>query len=96
MISFILPFPQILICLLTGFVLSIIYLGLLWITIRLLAKTRHKGMLLLLSAAIRITIFFTGAILLSQHNPARFLWIVFGFIITRIFFVSRIKLKEKK
>lgn len=96
MMSFSLPWQQIVFCLIAGLILSVIYLGLLWLTIRHLAKSTHQGLLLFLSAVLRIALFLTGAILLSQHNPARFLWIVVGFIMTRILLVGFIKKKETK
>ena len=93
MTSFNLPWTQIGICLAYGLFLSLIYLGLLWFTIKSLNKTKHKGMWLFASGVLRISLFLFGAILFSQNNPARFLWIVAGFIITRLLLVSRIKTK---
>ena len=96
MISFALPWTQILTCLIYGLVLGLIYLGLLWITIRSLPRIRHKGLALFLSATIRLCLFLMGAICLSQQNPARFLWIVLGFIVTRFVLLGLIKTKGAK
>lgn len=93
MISFNLPWTQICACLFYGFILSLLYLGLLWFTIKFLTKTKHKGLWLFASGILRLALFLIGAILFSYHNPARFLWIVVGFILTRLVLVSFIKTK---
>ena len=93
MISFDLSWVQIGICLFWGFSLSVIYLALLWLTIKSLSKSKHRVFLLLISAIARLALFLTGAILLSQHQAARFLWIVVGFVITRLLLVGLVKTK---
>ena len=91
--SFNLPWPQIVACLVYGLLLSLIYLGLLWLTIKSLPQKRHKGLWLYISGVLRLVLFLSGAILFSQNSPARFLWIIAGFIITRLIFVGFIKTK---
>lgn len=93
MISLALPWTQIFICLIYGLLLSLIYLGLLWMTIRSLPRIRHKGLALFLSAVVRLSLFLIGAVVLSGQNPACFLWIVAGFIITRFILLGFAKPK---
>ena len=94
MTSFNLPWPQMITCVIYGFCLSLFYLGLLWLTVKSLPKVKHKNLWLFTSAIIRLVLFLSGALLLSQNNPARFLWIVGGFIMTRLILLGLVKQKE--
>ncbi len=94
MISLYLPSMQIILCLMYGFFLALIYLGLLWGTVKSLSKMSHKGLCLFASAVLRLTVFLLGAVFFSQHQVARFLWIVAAFIITRFILVSFVKIKD--
>lgn len=96
MTSLVLPFGQILLCLMWGVILALVYLGLLSYTIHLLSRTKYKALILISSMIIRLAFFIVGAMALSQHNPARFLWIVIGFICTRFLVVGFVKSRSKK
>ena len=91
MMSFDLSFFQIFCAFCYGVILSLIYLGLLWLTLKHLPHTQHKGMWLFVSAVIRLALFLYLSVLLSQHNPFTFLLIVVGFVIARLCLVGRIK-----
>ena len=95
MISLSLPLSAILYSLSIGVIISFVYLGLLWQTVKYISKTQRKALFLLISALVRLALFLYLAVLFSEQNPARFLWIVAGFIITRICFVSMVKLGGK-
>ena len=96
MSSFLLPLPELLSCVVCGVVLNIVYLTLLWLTIKFLPHTQHKGLCLFGSVILRLALFLGLAIWFSQQSPARFLWIVIGFVITRLVVVGLIKTKEAK
>ncbi len=74
-----------------GSILSAIYLGILWTSIRLMAKVKHKGLFLFMTAILRLFIFIFGSLVLSQHNAWRFLLIVVGFLVTRLIIVALVK-----
>jgi len=79
---------QILIFMGIGAILAAAYLCLLWQTIRLLPRLKKKGLFLMASAVIRITLLLVLSILLSQHHAGKFLSIVVGFIVTRLILVG--------
>ncbi|MBQ4472270.1 MAG: hypothetical protein II942_03405 [Alphaproteobacteria bacterium] len=88
MTSFLLPFPQNVICLAIGFGLAVLYLVLLHFSIKLLKTTKHPGILLVLSAVVRLAVLLALSIYLSFHDPIRFIWIIIGFIITKFILLS--------
>ena len=90
-----LSYSAILVSFLMGGVLSFIYLGLLWYSVKLLPKMKKRGLFLFISAVIRLFFFIFFAIYLSQNHAGRFLWIVIGFITTRLVLLSFIKNKRK-
>ena len=96
MISIKLSFDAIIIAFLTGGILSLIYLGLLWYSLKILPKIKKKGLFLFASAALRLFLFLFLAVWLSQNHAGRFLWIVLGFITVRLILLSRIKNGVKK
>ena len=96
MTSIKLSLDAILLALAMGGILSLIYLELLWYSLKLLPKIKRKGLFLFASAAIRIFLFLFLAISLSQNHAGRFLWIVIGFVSVRLFLLSRIKNKGQK
>ena len=95
MISLSLPLNLILYSLLIGLFICVIYLWLLWVTVKKLAKTKHPILLFLISLIGRFALLFGLALFFAQQNPARFLWIMIGFIISRLFFVSLVKSRRK-
>ena len=78
-----------------GGILSTIYLGLLWYSVKLLPKIKKRGLFLFCSAVLRLFLFLFLALYLSQNHAGRFLWIVIGFITTRLVLLSFIKNKRK-
>ena len=72
------------ICLLIGAVVSVIYMYLLWQTVRLLPRVKHKGLFLFSSAVLRIFLLIFGMLLLSGESAGRFILIFCGFVIFRL------------
>ena len=91
-----LSFSTILIALIIGAILSILYLGLLWYSLKLLPKIKKRGLFLFGSAALRLFLFLFLAVYLAKENAGRFLWIVIGFITVRLILLSFIKNKRRK
>lgn len=91
MSSIFLPLSDILPLLWVGVSLAFIYLWLLLKTVQKLPIIKRKGLFLLASAVGRIVLFLGIALLFSQHSPARFIWIVLAFVITRFFVVGYTK-----
>ena len=89
-----LPFSAILTALIMGTLLSVLYLGLLWYSLKLLPKIKKRGLFLFASAALRLFLFLFLAVYLAQNHAGRFLWIVIGFIVTRLILLSFIKNKR--
>ena len=90
-----LSYSAILNAIVMGGILSILYLGLLWYSVKLLPKIKKRGLFLFGSATARIFLFLFLAIYLSQNHAGRFLWIVIGFVITRLVLLSFIKNKRR-
>ena len=95
MINVSLPFSAILISFIMGAVLSVLYLGLLWYSVKLLPKIKKRGLFLFASASVRLFLFLFLAVYLAQNHAGRFLWIVIGFITTRLILLSFIKNKRR-
>ena len=81
---------------LLGSILSGLYLGLLWFSIRLMTKVQHKVLFLFLSTVLRLVVFICAALYFSQHNAGRFLCIVSGFLITRLVVVAFVKSTKRR
>ena len=90
-----LSYSAILITFVLGGILSILYLGLLWYSVKLLPKIKKRGLFLFISAALRLFLFLFLAVYLAQNNVGRFLWIVIGFMVTRLILLSFIKNKRR-
>ena len=90
-----LSYSAILIAFMTGGILSVLYLGLLWYSLKLLPKIKKRGLFLFGSAVLRLFLFLFLAVYLSQNHVGRFLWITIGFITMRLFLLSFIKNKRK-
>ena len=78
-----------------GGILSVLYLGLLWYCVKLLPKIKKRGLFLFASASFRLFLFLFLAVYLAKDNAGRFLWIVVGFITTRLILLSFIKNKRR-
>ena len=78
-----------------GGILSVLYLGLLWYSLKLLPRIKKRGLFLFGSAVLRLFLFLFLAVYLSQNHAGRFLWIVIGFISIRLILLSFIKNKRR-
>ena len=90
-----LPYSAILTAFIMGAILSLLYFGLLWYSLKLLPKIKKRGLFLFVSAALRLFLFLFLAVYLAQNHAGRFLWIVLGFITTRLILLSFIKNKRR-
>ena len=90
-----LSYSAILTAFIMGGFLSILYLGLLWYSVKLLPKIKKRGLFLFGSATLRLFLFLFLAIYLSQNHVGRFLWIILGFVTTRLILLSFIKNKRR-
>lgn len=95
MMNISLPYSAILTAFVMGALLSVLYLGLLWYSLKLLPKIKRRGLFLFFSAAVRLFLFLFLAVYLAQDHAGRFLWIVIGFITTRLILLSFIKNKRR-
>ncbi len=86
-----LSYIQIGYALITGVILGLIYLFLLWQTLLKLPNVKQKGLFLFLSAAIRLTLLIFVALHFSYENGGRFLIIIIGFILTRLVITKHVK-----
>ena len=75
--------------LVTGLVLSVIYFGGLWITVRRTVESTNPAGLLLLSWFIRTAIVLYGLFVVSRASLANILAFMVGFLVARIFVVRR-------
>ncbi len=82
--------------LLTGFILCLIYFYLLWQTIGISRKSNHPGLILFISATLRIFLLIFISLVFSQNNVGRFLLIFCGFFLTRILLLKIAKPSFKK
>ncbi len=96
MMSMNLGFDIILYCICTGTALGLLYLALLWLTVKYLKKVKHKALFLASSAILRLGLFLFLAVKFAQQNPASFLWIVLGFIMIRLYVLFMIRSDNKK
>jgi len=71
--------------LLIGAACSIVFMYLLWETIQLLPRVKHRGLFLFVSMALRIFLLLAVMILFSGENAGRFILIFCGFVIMRLF-----------
>ena len=79
------PLSDMGICLLIGAVVAIVYMYLLWETVRILPRVKRKGFFLFFSAVLRIFLLIFGMLLLSGDSAGRFILIFCGFLIFRLF-----------
>ncbi len=91
-----LSYLQIGYALITGIILGIVYLFLLWQTLLKLPHVKQKGLFLFLSAAIRLTLLIFIALHFSYENGGRFLIIIIGFILTRLVVTKYVKASIQK
>ncbi|MBR4927222.1 MAG: hypothetical protein IKY98_02730 [Alphaproteobacteria bacterium] len=91
-----LSYLQIGYALLTGIILGIVYLFLLWQTLLKLPSIKQKGLFLFLSAAIRLTMLIFVALHFSYESGGRFLIIIIGFILTRLVVTKYVKASIQK
>jgi len=67
-----------------GALCAIIFMYLLWNTVKLLPQVKHKYLFLFISKALRIFLLLCVMILFSNHHAGRFIFIFCGFLIMRL------------
>lgn len=87
---------QIFWAILTGVILALIYLFLLWRTLLYLPKIKNKGSFLFLSGVIRLFLLIFVAMYFSFENGARFILIFVGFFLTRLVVMKYVKRSIEK
>ena len=87
---------DVVVSLLTGFILCLIYLYLLWQTIDVARKSEHPGLILFISATLRIFLLILISLVFSQENLGRFLLIFCGFFLTRVILLKLMKPSFKR
>ncbi|MDR2902265.1 MAG: hypothetical protein LBU87_04075 [Lactobacillales bacterium] len=88
---------DIIIALIIGGILAGIYHYLLWMTVIHLKKVKKKGLLLFASGIGRIFLLIFTALVFSNDNAGKFLFIILGFLIVRLvilrFFKAKINIR---
>lgn len=84
------------ICIITGILIGIAYEYLLWLSIKTLPKIKRKGLWLLFTTAIRLFLLLFTAVVMAKENVARFLWIIFAFLVTRWLIINFMKNIKRK
>ena len=79
-----LSFPEIGICFLIGAGCGLVFMYLLWKTVKLLPVVKHKYLFLFVSKVLRIFLLLCVMMLLSEHHAGKFLSIFCGFLIVRL------------
>jgi F1F0 ATPase subunit 2 len=74
-----------------GVGLGLFYFGLLWVTIDNLERSRWPGVLILVSFFGRLAVTMAGFFKVAAGRGDRLLACLIGFIIARLFLVSRIR-----
>lgn len=67
-----------------GALCALVYLNLLWQTVHLLPRVRHKGFFLFVSMGLRIFLLLAVMVLLSDNKAGRFILIFCGFVVVRL------------
>ncbi|MBR6411946.1 MAG: ATP synthase subunit I [Alphaproteobacteria bacterium] len=71
-------------CFLIGAICGLIFMYLLWRTVKLLPQVKHKYLFLFVSKALRIFLLLCVMILFSDHHAGKFLTIFCGFWAIRL------------
>lgn len=71
--------------LLIGAACGIIFMYLLWKTVKLLPQVKHKYLFIFASKVLRIFLLLTVMVLFSEKHAGRFILIFCGFVIMRLF-----------
>ena len=74
-----------------GFVLSLIYLYLLWQTIQIIRKSKRPILILFISGTTRIFLLVFTALLFAQNDLGKFLLIFCAFFLTRVSVLNLMK-----
>ncbi|MBQ3696084.1 MAG: hypothetical protein II938_03860 [Alphaproteobacteria bacterium] len=88
MMSFSFSLSQFFLGLAMGSLICLVYLTLLWLSLKALPKIKHKVPFLLITAIIRISLAVVLLFLCAQHNLVQFLSILCGFILTRLILLN--------
>ena len=68
-----------------GALCALLFMYLLWETVKLLPQVKHKYLFLFFSKVLRIFLLLCVMILFSDHHAGKFLFIFCGFLIVRLF-----------
>ena len=79
-----------------GLILCLIYFYLLWQTIGISHKSSRPGIILFLSATLRIFLLIFISLVFSQNSVGKFLLIFCGFFLTRVILLKIMKPSFKK
>ena len=82
--AFKLSYSEIGLCFLVGAVCGMVFMYLLWRTVKLLPCVKHKYLFLFASKALRIFLLLCVMMLFPDHHPGRFLTIFCGFLVVRL------------
>ncbi|MBP5344299.1 MAG: hypothetical protein J6Y85_04435 [Alphaproteobacteria bacterium] len=91
-----LSMATLIVCIITGILIGIAYEYLLWLSIKTLPKIKHKGLWLLFTTAARLFLLLFTAVVMAKENVARFLWIIFAFLVTRWIVINIAKNIKRK
>ncbi len=82
---------------LIGATLALLYMFLLWQTISIIKQSKHKNLILFISATLRIFLLIFIALVFSNQNTGIFIIIMCGFLLMRAILIklSRPSLKKK-
>ncbi len=86
-----LAFNDIIFSLSVGFILSLIYLYLLWQTIQIIRKSSRPILILFISGTARIFLLVFTALLFAQNDLGKFLLIFCAFFLTRVAVLNLMK-----
>ncbi|MDY6407674.1 MAG: ATP synthase subunit I [Pseudomonadota bacterium] len=82
-----------LLCLSIGAICGLLFMYLLWRTVQLLPRVKHKYLFLFVSKVLRIFLLLCVMILFSNHHAGRFLTIFCGFLIVRLIILRFVRFR---
>ena len=91
--AFRMTLPEIIYALTVGGIFSLIFLYLLWETVKLLPRVKHKILFLHISRILRIFLLLCAMVLFSDKHAGKFLMIFCGFMVVRLVILRFISFK---
>ena len=88
-----LSFTEIGLCLSIGSVCGLIFMYLLWQTVKLLPQVKHKYLFLFVSKVLRIFLLLCVMMLFSDHHAGKFLTIFCGFLLVRLVILKFVRFR---